>query len=159
MQPEVLQRCAHRYRVAEQGSRCRRDQGLPSVADCRNPGSPVNAETNQAGFGPRRLTGMNAHADADLFACWPRVGKKRPLHLDRRGNAGTRRREHGEERITLSVNLLAAVRGEARPDQPMMIGKYLRVPVAQARQQRRGALDISEEKGERLRSQQPKTSI
>jgi hypothetical protein len=51
------------------------------------------------------------------------------------------------------------VRGEARPDQPMMIGKYLRVPVAQAHQQRRGALDICEEKGERLRSQQPKASI
>ena len=129
------------------------------MADCRNPGGPVNAETNEAGFGLPRLAGMNAHADADSFACWPRVGKERPLHLDRRGNAGTRRREHGEERITLGVNLLAAVRGEARPDQPMMIGKYLRVPVAQAHQQRRGALDISEEKGERLRSQQLKTSI
>ena len=159
VQPEVRQRCARRHRVAEQGSRGRRDQGLPSVADGRHPGRPVNAETDQAGVGPRRLTGMNAHPDADPLARWPRVGEERPLHLDRRGDAGTRRREHGEERITLGIHLLAAVRGEARPDQPVMIAKHLRVPVTQAHQQRGGALDISEEKGERLRGQHPGTSI
>ena len=102
---------------------------------------------------------MNAHADADRFARWPRVGKERPLHLDRRCNAGTRRREHREERVPLSVNLLAAVRAKARSDQPMMISQYIRVRVPKARQQDRGTLDISEQEGERLRGQQPKTSI
>jgi len=41
----------------------------------------------------------------------------------------------------------------------MMISQYLCVRVPKARQQDRGTLDISEQKGERLRGQQPKTSI
>jgi hypothetical protein len=102
---------------------------------------------------------VDAHPDTDCFARWPRVGKERPLHLDRRCNAGTRRSEHREERVPLGVNLLAAVRAKARSDQPMMISQYLRVRVPKARQQGRGTLDIGEQKGERLRGQEPKTSI
>ena len=129
------------------------------MADCRNASGPVDAQANQAGRRLRGLPRVETHADTDRFAAWPRVGAERSLHLDRRRDTGTRRREHREERVTLGVNLLAAVCGKARPDQPMMISQYLRVQIPAARQQRRGTLDIGEQKGERLRGQQPKTSI
>ena len=87
------------------------------------------------------------------------MGQEGPLQVDRRCSAGARRVEHSKERVALGVDLLAAVRGKAGPDQPMMIGKHFRVSVAQARQQRCRTFDIGEEKGERLRGQQPKTSI
>jgi hypothetical protein len=72
---------------------------------------------------------VDAHADADCLADWPWVRNECPLHLDCCSHAGARRREHGEERIALGVDLLAAVRGEGGPDQPMVIREDLRVRI------------------------------
>jgi len=69
---------------------------------------------------------------------------QRPLHLDRRGYAGARHREHREERITLGVDLPAVMCGELCADKPMMIAEKLGVRRPQAPQHRRRTLDVSE---------------
>ena len=155
VQAEVPEGGARRQRVAEQGSRRSRNHDLPPVGDCRDTGSAVDVETDQAGGCLGRLTGVDAHPDPDCLTGWPRVRNERPLHLNRRSHASPRRGEYREERVALRVDLLAAMRGEAGPDQPMVVGENLRVRIAQALQQRRGTLDVSEEKGERLRSHRP----
>ena len=59
--------------------------------------------------------------------------------------------KHGEQPVSLSVHLPAAVSGQARPDERTIIGEYLRVEAfSQAPQQSGRALDIGEEKRERL---------
>ena len=49
--------------------------------------------------------------------------------VDCPGHAGARRREHREERVALGVDLLAAMRSEGGPDEPMVIGEDLRVRI------------------------------
>ena len=111
----------------------------------------MNIETDQAGRRPGGLPGVDSHPHANRFTGWPCVRQQLPLHLDRRGNAGARGREHGEERITLGVYLLTVVGGQGIPDEQVMIGQGLGVRVTEALQQRSGALDVGKEKGERLR--------
>jgi len=96
---------------------------------------------------------VDAHTDADCPADWPWVRNERPLHLDCRSHAGARRREYGEERIALGVDLLAVMRGEGGPDQPVVIGEDLRVRITEVLKYRCGTLDVSKEEGERLRRQ------
>ena len=45
----------------------------------------------------------------------------------------------------LRIDLPAAVRGQRRPDQRVMVGQHLRVTVAQPPEQRSGALDVGEQ--------------
>ena len=159
VEAEVPEGGAHRHRVAEQGGRRGREHDLAPVSDCRDPRTAVNVETDQSDRRLRRLAGVDAHPDPESFTGWPRIRNERPLHLDSRGHAGARRGEYREERIALGVNLLAAVRGQSRPDQPMMTGENLRVHLPQPPQHRRGTLDVGEQEGERLRGQQPGTSV
>ena len=78
---------------------------------------------------------------------------KRPLHLNSSRNASARRREYGEERIALGVDLLTVMDGQGFPDEPMMVGEDLRIRITQALKHRGGALDVSKEESERLRGQ------
>jgi hypothetical protein len=56
-----------------------------------------------------------------------------------------------EERISLGIDFLAAVSGQTRPDQRVMVGKHLRVAaIPQPPQQRRRALNVGEKKRESL---------
>jgi hypothetical protein len=96
---------------------------------------------------------VDSHANADRLAGWPGIRNECPLHVDCPGHAGRRRREHREERVALGVDLIAAMRGEGGPDEPMVIGEDLRVRIAEAQKHRRGTLDVGKEEGERLRGQ------
>jgi hypothetical protein len=64
---------------------------------------------------------MDAHPNADRLASWPRVRHERPLHLDGGSSAGTRRGEHGEERVTLGVDFLAVVLRQHQTEEPVVI--------------------------------------
>ena len=116
METEVLEGGAGRHRVADQGGSRVRENDLTSVRDCRNTSSAVNFETDEADSRLCDFARMNTHADEDSFGGRPQVRDERLLHLNRCGYAGARRGEHGEERVALSVNLLAGVRGEDGPD-------------------------------------------
>jgi hypothetical protein len=96
---------------------------------------------------------MDAHANADRLVSWPRVRHERQLHLDGRGGAGTRRGEHGEERVALGVDFLAVVRRQHPTEKPVVIRQDTRVRVSEPLKHRGGTLDVSEEEGERLRGQ------
>jgi hypothetical protein len=50
-------------------------------------------------------------------------GRQGPVDIHRGGRAGPRRREHGEERVTLGVHFLAVVSGQTGPDERVMIGQ------------------------------------
>jgi hypothetical protein len=59
--------------------------------------------------------------------------------------------------IPLGVHFLAAVSGQPRPDQRMVVGQHPRVPaIPQPSQQGRGALNIGEQEGERLHEPPPR---
>jgi hypothetical protein len=79
---------------------------------------------------------MDADTHADSFADRPAVRAEGPLHIDRRRHTGACRREDRKERVTLGVYLRAAICGQGCPDQLVMIGKHVGVPVTQAPQHR-----------------------
>src|SRR5271170_5956653 len=117
------------------------------------PGGPVDAEADQAGRARlRRLTAMDAHAHPDPAALRPRMGGKGALHFDRGGGTSTGRGEHGKKAVSLRAYLLTAVGGERGSDHFEVLGQSLGIhTVAQAGEQGRGPLDVSEQEGERLR--------
>ena len=155
VQAEVPDTGARRQRVREQGGRGGREHDLAPVRDRRDPGRAVHLEADEADRRPRGLAGVDAHADPDVLAGGPGVGPQCALHVDRRGHAGARRREHREERVALGVHLLTVVRVQAGPDDPVVIGQHPGVGVPELPQHRRGALDVGEQERQRLHSRRP----
>ena len=96
---------------------------------------------------------MDAHANADGLANWPRVGQERQLRLDGRRGTSARRGEHGEERVALGVDFLPVVRREHQTEEPVVIGQDTGIRVPEPLKHRGGTLDVSEEEGKRLRGQ------
>jgi hypothetical protein len=90
---------------------------------------------------------------ADSDASWPRVRQERQLRLDGRSGAGTRRGEHGEERVALGVDFLAVMRRQRQAQEPVVMSQHIRVRVPEPLKHRGGTLDVSEEEGERLGGQ------
>ena len=100
---------------------------------------------------------MHPHSYSDLLAAGPLVPNKHPLHLDHRRSAGAGRGEHGEEPVALGTDLPAVVRGEAGPDDLVVIGQDLGIGVAtQTTEDRRRALYVGEEECERVRGAERK---
>ena len=148
---QISQRCARRQPVPHQRSRRLRHQHLPPVRGRGHPGGPMHLQAHQPGSRPRRLPAMDAHPHPHPLPARPRMSRDGLLHLQHRRQAPPRRGEHREERIPLRVHLAAVVRGQRRPDQRMMTGQHLRVIVVpQAPQQRRRALNVSEQEREGL---------
>ena len=102
---------------------------------------------------------MDAHPHPHPLPGRPRMRPQRPLHLDRRIHTGPRRGEHRENPIALAGDFLAAMRGQGRPDQPVMIGQHPRPRVPQPRRHRGGTLDVGEQERERLRGHSPTLPI
>ena len=152
---QIRQRRARRQRVADQRGRRLRHQHLAPVRDRGHPGGAMDIQAHQAGGRLRRLTGMHAHPHPDLLPAGPGMCLDGLLHLHHRRHARPRRGEHGEERVSLGVRFPAAVSGQSRPDQRVMVGQYLRVDAfPQAPEQRRRALDVGEQKREGLHQHQ-----
>ena len=150
---QIGQRRAGRKPVAHQGSRRLRQQHLAPVPDRGHPGGAMHIQAHQARGRPGRLTGMHPHPHPDLLPGRPRVRLQGLLHLQHRRHARPRRGEHREERISLGIDFPAAVGGQHRPDERVVVGQHLRVDVLpQPPQQRRRALDVGKQKRESLRA-------
>ena len=148
---EILERRPGRKGIAHQGRRGLGEQDLAAVPYRGHPGGAMDIQADQAVSGLRRLAGVDAHPHPDVLPAGPGVSLQGLLHVDGCGHAGARRGKHGEQPVSLSVHLPAAVSGQARPDERTIIGEYLRVEAfSQAPQQSGRALDIGEEKRERL---------
>ena len=152
---QILQPHSGRQRIAQQ-FRCRgRHHHLAPIRHRRDPGRPVHLQPGQ----PRRCLGglpvMDAHPDPYHLPGRPRMRQQRPLRLDRRIHTGPRHSEHRENPIPLADDLLAAVRGQGPPDQPVMIGQHPRPRVPQPLRHRGGTLDVGEQECERLRGHSP----
>jgi hypothetical protein len=149
--PQISQRHTRRQPVPDQHRRRLRHQHLPPVADGGQPGGPMHLQAHHAGSRPLRHPAMDTHPHPHPLPARPRTRLYRLLHRQRRRHAPPWRGEHREERIPLRVHLAAVVRGQCRPDQRVMTGQQLRVIVfPQAPQQRRRALNVSEQEREGL---------
>ena len=80
------------------------------------------------------------------------MGGKGALHFDTGGGTSTGRGEHGKKAVPLRAYLLTAVGSECGSDHFVVLGQSLGIhTLAQAGEQGRGPLDVSEQEGERLR--------
>jgi len=118
-----------------------------------HPGGPVYTESDQARRARfRRFPAMDAHADPDPGSRRPHMGGKSALHFDGGPCTSTGREEHGKKAVSLRAYLLTAVRGKRCADHFVVLGQSLGIcTIAQAGEQGRGPLDVSEQEGERFR--------
>lgn len=129
MQTKISQRRTRGQRIANQGGRSLGHQDLTSIGDRRDPSRAVHIKTNQASARLRRLTGVNADPHSHPVRLAPVMRSERSLHLYRRGGAGTGRAKDREERVSLRVDLPAAVGGELPANDLVMLRQELHVGV------------------------------
>ena len=75
--------------------------------------------------------------------------EQRDLALDGGEQGVACAREGDEERVSLRVDLVAAVSSEGRPQQTLMLAEHLSVAVPQLLDEPRRPLDVREEEGHR----------
>ena len=98
----------------------------------------MDIQADQAGSRFLRLTGVHSHPHPDVLTRRPWLGLQGPLDIHHRGDASTRRGEHGEERVALVIHLRAVVSRQTRPDELVMASQDLPVEIfAQTPQQSR----------------------
>ena len=100
----------------------------------------------------QRLTGMHTHPHPQHTLLRPLHRRQAPLRLTCGRNRLARRLERNQERITLFVDLIAAMPRERLPQQPPMQGERFREPLRpQPLQQQRRSLHIREQQRHRPR--------
>ena len=102
--------------------RCERCLGVDSAG-------PSSAERAALVADPR-LPDVQPHPHLDPDALRPGVRRQVTLPIDRRRDRILRRLKRNEERVTLRVDLVAAVRREGGPQDPLLLGQNLRVLAA-----------------------------
>jgi hypothetical protein len=93
--------------------------------------------------------GMDTHPYFDRHPFRPVVREQRVLRVHSAVHCVARAPEGDEEGVALRVDLVAVMRGERRPQDPLVLGEHLLVAVAERLHQPRGALDVGEEEGDR----------
>jgi hypothetical protein len=86
---------------------------------------------------------VDPHADAN------RRRRERPLRVGRRVDGVPRTSERAEERVTLRVDLDAAVRLDGLAHEAAVFRERVRVSLAQVLEQARRPLDVGEEQRDR----------
>jgi hypothetical protein len=139
VQPEVAKRLA-----VEEGSRRGRDDDLASVRERSDacPAMEVDADVTLRGTNGRAR--VQAHADTDRTAGERLGGDARRLRGALRGG------ERDEKRVTLRVDLDAAVNPEGLPQGAAVVRERLGIRGrSHGVEQARGALDVREEERDR----------
>ena len=88
---------------------------------------------------------MHPHPHPHHDAIWPGVSGQRPLCSHRRRHRLARLAERDEMAVAFSADLAAVEPGERRPQQPLVLGQDLDVPVTQPLEQPRRTLDVAEQ--------------
>ncbi len=109
----------------------------------------MHVDPDVAFLADHRLTGVDAHPDANLLTVWPGKRPERPLRGDGGGNGVAGTLERVEERVALRIELPPAPGTERVAHDPPVIGECLRVPVAQPLEELRRALDVGEHERDR----------
>ena len=134
---------------AEQAARRLGDEDLAAAPDGAQARGTNDVEADVALLVDRRLAGVEAHAHANGLSLRPGRGHMRALHLDSGGDRVAGAREDEEERVALRVDLDALACGERVANDPAMRRQNLGVPVAEALEKLRRALDVREDEGDR----------
>jgi hypothetical protein len=119
-----------------------REDDLPSVPGRCDPCRAMDVDSDVAFFGHLRLSGVDAHANADLAAAERLAGDGRG-----RDCVGCSR-EGDEEGVALGVDLDAVVLGERSSQRGAVFGEEIGVPGAVFLKEPGGAFDVREQKGD-----------
>ncbi len=120
-----------------------REEHLPAVTGRGDPRRPVHVEPHVPLVGPERLARVQPHPHPH------RAVRKRALRLGGRRHRIGCTREGDKEGVALRVDLDTVVPPPGFSQRTAMLGKHLRVAVAQLREQPRRPLDVGEEKRHR----------
>ncbi len=135
--------------VAEQFARRLGHEHLAAVPCRGDPRPAVDTESDIALTAHRRLARVDAHADTQLSVVGPRMLGEAELARDRAGDGVLGAPEGDEERVSLRVDLVAAVLGERLAEDPLVVGERPTVDVAsQLFEQLRGSFDVCEQEGD-----------
>ncbi len=129
------------------------DQDLAAMCPGADAGHLMNGEIDVAA--PERCgrTGVDPDPHQHLDAGWPGMGCQRSLALKAGGQRFGGVGEREEERVTLGVDLHAAVAGEGAAKQRLMGGQQPRVALADLAEEAGGALDVGHDEGDQTRGQ------
>jgi hypothetical protein len=142
---KIPQRDVGRQLVGDQLARGARDQHLPTMSGCTDPGRAMHVQADVIIEPDFRLAGVDAHSHPDLDAVGPTLGGKRSLRAHRGGDRIAGAREGDEERVTFGVDLATVVLVERRAKHALMLAEHLGVAAAQPRQQPRRTLDVAKQ--------------
>jgi hypothetical protein len=104
----------------------------------------MNAEAHVTLRSDHGLAGVHAHPHAKLRLSRPDVRGESSLGCDGSSQGVLGPTEYDEERVTLRVDLAAAVLLKDSPKQAVMVGERLRVTIAQPFEEARRTLDVRE---------------
>ena len=122
---------------------------MPSLSGGTDARGADDVEPEVALLADGGLTGMEPHADTDTLAVRPRVLFVPALRLDGSHGRVARTSEREEERVTLCVDLDAAVGAERLAHDPPVVGNQGGVGVPEPLEQLRRALDVAEHERDR----------
>jgi hypothetical protein len=121
------------------------------VGDGADAGGLVDPEADIPLACSAGLPRVQPHADAHLDAIRPGMAFEGALSVDRARHRVARARERHEERVSLRIDLAAAMCLEALAEDPLVVGQQLAVPVAEPLDELRRSLDVGEEQRDRAR--------
>jgi hypothetical protein len=146
---EVVHGDAFRQVVADQSARRFREQDLPAVAGGRDARGAYYIQAEIALVAHCGLTGVEAHADANVLAARPAVRRQPSLCVDRSRDGVARTAEREEEAVPLRVDLRPVLRAESLADDAAVVARHVRVPIAELLKKPRGAFDVRKDEGDR----------
>jgi hypothetical protein len=138
----LLGECAERPCSPPAPADLLRDKDLSAVANRRNASRAVDVDADVSLVGDERLARVEPNAHAD------RAGLERSLPVGSRSKCIRGPREGDEERISLRIDLDAAMPAEAFAQRLPMLAERIGVGIAELVQKPSRALDVGEEKGD-----------
>ena len=118
-------------------------QHLTAVPGSRDPRGTVHVKPDVALVGPKRLPRVQAHPHPHWSAC------QADLRIRGSRHCIGRTPERNEESVALRVDLHPVAPQPGLPQHTPVLGKHLRIPVTQLREQPRRPLDVGEEERHR----------